>query len=80
MMVKKMKTADSEDDLIAAFIPFDPDETGKISEKQLRTIMMGLGEDITLDEMAELLTGIPSDDRGLIDYRAFTRAMLELAP
>lgn len=80
MMVKKMHTDDSEDDLIEAFYQFDPDQKGTITTRQLISIMDGLGEDITPEEMLEIVSDAETDGEGLVDYRAFTKQMLLLAP
>lgn len=59
---------------------FDPEGTGFISVAQLEHILNSLGEDITREEMLELVAGAEVEGTGRVDYRRFTRTMLELAP
>merc|ERR1711998_682956 len=55
MMTAKMGEKDSRDDLIKAFRVFDSDETGGVSFKNLCRVAKELGENMTDEELEEML-------------------------
>ena len=55
LMAKKMKENDSEDELIEAFKVFDRDGNGKISAHELRYVMLSSGEDLTEQDIQEMV-------------------------
>ncbi|PRW20359.1 centrin [Chlorella sorokiniana] len=57
MMTAKMGERDSRDEIMKAFRLFDDDETGKISFKNLKRVAKELGENITDEELQEMLDG-----------------------
>lgn len=46
---------DTEEELIEAFKVFDKDGDGKISEEEMRRIMTSLGEELTEEEIEEII-------------------------
>uniref|UniRef100_A0A8D9BAX5 Centrin-2 n=2 Tax=Cacopsylla melanoneura TaxID=428564 RepID=A0A8D9BAX5_9HEMI len=63
IMSEKMNQVDTDTDLERAFELFDDDETGSISLRNLRRIARQLGENISEDELQEMLD--VADRRGV---------------
>ena len=76
LMAKKMKENDSEDELIEAFKVFDRDGNGKISAHELRYVMLSSGEDLTEQDIQEMVLEADTDGDGFIDYEEFVRIMM----
>ena len=76
LMAKKMKENDSEDELIEAFKMFDRDGNGKISAHELRYVMLSSGEDLTEQDIQEMVLEADTDGDGFIDYEEFVRIMM----
>ncbi len=76
LMARKMKETDTEDDLIDAFKVFDRDGNGVISAHELRFVMTTAGEQLTNDEIDEMIREADIDADGYIDYEEFVRMMM----
>ena len=57
MMTAKMGERDSREEILKAFRLFDDDETGRISFKNLKRVAKELGENITDEELQEMIDG-----------------------
>lgn len=55
LMARKMKTKDSQAEILEAFKVFDKDGSGKISASELRQVMNNLGEKLTDEEVEEMI-------------------------
>lgn len=55
LMARKMKTKDSEAEILEAFKVFDKDGSGKISRTELRQVMSNLGEKLSDEEVEEMM-------------------------
>eukprot|EP00005_Dracoamoeba_jomungandri_P001870 CAMPEP_0174257624 /NCGR_PEP_ID=MMETSP0439-20130205/6736_1 /TAXON_ID=0 /ORGANISM="Stereomyxa ramosa, Strain Chinc5" /LENGTH=159 /DNA_ID=CAMNT_0015340787 /DNA_START=24 /DNA_END=499 /DNA_ORIENTATION=- len=73
MMSKKMKGGGEgdEEDLREAFKVFDTDGDGLISPAELREVMNNLGENLTSDEIDEMIKAADANGDGQIDYEEF---------
>ena len=76
MMARKMKDADSEDEIKEAFKVFDKDGNGYISAAELRHVMTNLGEKLTDDEVDEMIREADIDGDGQINYEEFVKMMM----
>lgn len=65
------KSKDENDNLRAAFEVFDTDKNGRIDLKELRNLLKTLGEDVTDDQVTEMMTVADLDNNGTIDFEEF---------
>merc|ERR1719324_1158540 len=75
MMTAKMAEKDSREEIIKAFRLFDDDETGKISFKNLKRVAKELGENMTDEELMEMVDEADRDGDGEINEEEFLRIM-----
>ena len=75
MMTAKMADRDPREEMLKAFRLFDDDETGKISFKNLKRVAKELGENMTDDEIAEMIEEADRDGDGEIGEEEFMRIM-----
>ena len=65
---KQTKDIDTEDELKEAFKVFDTDGTGFISAAQLREVMKNLGEDLTDEEVDDMIKSADTDGDGQMSF------------
>ncbi|XP_058254940.1 calmodulin-1a isoform X2 [Hemibagrus wyckioides] len=75
MMVKKMKDTGSEDEIHEAFKVFDKDGNGFITGAELRAVMTNLGEEVTGQEVDEMIREADKDGDGQVNYQEFVQMM-----
>eukprot|EP00887_Chlorella_sp_A99_P008280 scaffold12.g8280.t1 len=75
MMTAKMGERDSREEIMKAFRLFDDDETGKISFKNLKRVAKELGENITDEELQEMIDEADRDGDGEVNEEEFFRIM-----
>lgn len=66
---------DSREEILKAFRLFDDDETGKISFRNLKRVAKELGENMTDEELAEMIEEADRDGDGEINEEEFLRIM-----
>ena len=71
MSNKAQLTQEQKDEFKQAFELFDTNNNGRISRKELKKIMEGLGQYPTQVEIDELIKEVDADGDGLIDYAEF---------
>jgi len=76
VMATKMHARDPKEEAIKAFRLFDDDETGTISLKNLRRVAKELGENMTDDELQEVIDFCDKDGRGEILLEDFCSVLL----
>lgn len=67
MMTAKMSEKDSREEILKAFRLFDDDETGKISLKNLKRVAKEIGENMTDEELQEMIDEADRDDDGEVN-------------
>ncbi|XP_053734634.1 uncharacterized protein cetn4 [Synchiropus splendidus] len=75
MMTVKMSEKDSKEEILKAFRLFDDDRTGKISFKNLKRVAKELGENLTDEELQEMIDEADRDGDGEVDEQEFFRIM-----
>ncbi|XP_067004791.1 uncharacterized protein [Anabrus simplex] len=75
LMTVKMAEKDSKEEIMKAFRLFDDDETGKISFKNLKRVAKELGENLTDEELQEMIDEADRDGDGEINQDEFLRIM-----
>lgn len=76
MMARKMQEGDSgEDELKEAFKVFDTNGDGLISPQELREVMLGLGENLTSEELDAMIKEADTNGDGQVDYNEFVKMM-----
>ena len=75
MMTAKMAERDPREEMMKAFRLFDDDDTGKISFKNLKRVAKELGENMTDDEILEMIEEADRDGDGEIGEEEFMRIM-----
>jgi centrin-1 len=80
MMTAKMGGRDPMDEIRKAFILFDDDHTGKISFKNLKRVSLELGENLTDEELREMIEEADRDNDGEISFEEFVRYMKDTSP
>merc|ERR1711977_208946 len=76
LMARKMKDVDVEEELIEAFKVFDRDGNGFISHAELSHVMRNLGQQLTGEEVDEMIREADIDGDGQINYEEFVRMMM----
>lgn len=71
LMARKMNNTDKDAEIKEAFNVFDKDGSGKISKDELRSIMKSLGEDLTDEEITQMISEADTNGDGEIDYEEF---------
>ncbi|KAL3634483.1 Calmodulin-3 [Castilleja foliolosa] len=75
LMANKIKESDAEEELKEAFKVFDKDQNGYISATELRHVMIHLGEKLTDEEVAHMISEADLDGDGQINFDEFVRIM-----
>ena len=75
MMTVKMAERDPREEMIKAFRLFDDDETGKISFRNLKRVAKELGENMSDEEIQEMIDEADRDGDGEINEEEFMRIM-----
>jgi calmodulin len=76
MMSKKLASDDLEDEVRLAFGRFDEDGSGFIDVPELQHAMKQLGEDMTVQEVKEMIAEADKDGDGLLSYEDFAATIL----
>merc|ERR1711990_1358525 len=75
MMTQKMAERDPREEMMKAFRLFDDDDTGKINFHNLRRVAKELGENMTDEEIQEMIDEADRDGDGEINEDEFMRIM-----
>ena len=75
LMTTKMAERDPREEMLKAFRLFDEDETGRISFKNLKRVAKELGENMSDEEIHEMIEEADRDGDGEINEDEFVRIM-----
>lgn len=75
LMTAKYAERDPKEEMLKAFKLFDEDETGKITFKNLKRVAKELGENITDEELQEMIEVADRDGDGEVNEEEFIRIM-----
>lgn len=75
MATPKIQSRDTREEIMKVFRLFDDDQTNGISFKNLQRVARELGENLTDDELQEMIEEADRDGDGLINEEEFYRVM-----
>lgn len=75
LLTVKMAEKDTKEEILKAFRLFDDDDTGKISFKNLKRVAKELGENLTDEELQEMIDEADRDGDGEVSKEEFLRIM-----
>jgi centrin-1 len=75
IVTRTLQSRDPADELTKAFMRFDDDATGRISFRNLKRVSLELGEQLTDDELREMIKAADFDLDGEISQSEFTLLM-----
>lgn len=75
MVTPRMLNRDSREEIMKVFALFDDDNTGAISFKNLKRVATELGENLTDEELQEMVDEADRDGDGVINEEEFYRVM-----
>ncbi|KAK4535281.1 hypothetical protein CDCA_CDCA04G1306 [Cyanidium caldarium] len=75
LMSRQLKDADAEEEVREAFAMFDKNNDGKISAEELQLVMAKLGEQLSPEEVQEMIREADLDGDGSIDYAEFAKLL-----
>merc|ERR1712233_258988 len=75
LMANKMAEKDTKEEIMKAFKLFDDDETGQITFTNLRRVAKELGENLTDEELQEMIDEADRDGDGEVSQDEFLRIM-----
>jgi calmodulin len=67
-MAKKMKDYENEEELFEVFKVFDRDGNGLISQSELKYVLQKIGENLSDEEIDEMIREIDADHDGNVSY------------
>jgi len=71
LIVSKMQNTDSVDEMREAFLVFDRDKSGSVSASELKHVMNNLGEQVTDEEVEEMIKAADADGDGELSFDDF---------
>lgn len=78
MMQSKIIDRDPRDEMMKAFAMFDEDQTGKITFRNLKKAAKDLGENISDEELHEMIQEADRDGDGEVNEEEFMRVMRKI--
>ena len=71
-----MNSADDEEFIAWAFEAFDKDNSGRLSADEIRDVIRCMGDELTEEEVAEIMDRGDTDGDGLLSFQEFTRLII----
>merc|ERR1719469_214603 len=71
LMASKLQDTDSVEEMREAFLVFDRDKSGSVSASELKHVMNNLGEQVTNEEVEEMIREADADGDGELSFDDF---------
>merc|ERR1712087_530182 len=71
LMATKLQDADSIEEMKEAFMVFDRDKSGAVSASELKHVMCNLGEQVTNEEVEDMIREADADGDGELSFEDF---------
>jgi Ca2+-binding EF-hand superfamily protein len=72
---KKMQADEDERELKEIFRVLDKEKKGEVNTNELRWILKNLGDDLTEDDIDDMIADVDTDGSGFVDYEEFAKLM-----
>jgi len=72
---RKLQEDDDERELKEMFRVLDKEKKGEVNVNELRWIMKSLGDDLTEEDIDEMIADVDTDGSGWVDYDEFAKLM-----
>jgi len=72
---KKMKADEDERELREMFRILDKEKRGEVNTNELRWILKQLGDDLTENDIDDMIADVDTDGSGWVDYEEFSKLM-----
>jgi len=72
----KMQEDEDERELKEIFRVLDKDKRGEVNVNELRWILKSLGDDLTEEDIDDMIADVDTDGSGWVDYDEFSKLML----
>lgn len=76
IIIQKKKDDEDEKELKEAFRVLDTEKRGEINVDKLRWILKNLGDDLTEEEIDDMIADTDTDGSGFVDYDEFCKLMM----
>ena len=76
-MRRRLRDIDTEEEMIEAFKVFDRDSNGLISFAELKFVMTRIGEQVTNEDIQEIIDAGDADNDGCLNYEEFVKMMID---
>merc|ERR1719316_2099684 len=71
LMASKLQDTDSVEEMREAFLVFDRDKSGSVTASELKHVMNNLGEQVTNEEVEEMIKEADADGDGELSFDDF---------
>lgn len=76
IVTKKMQADEDERELKEIFRVLDKEKKGEVNTSELRWILKNLGDDLTEEDIDDMIADVDTDGSGWVDYDEFSKLML----
>lgn len=73
---KRSKEYEVEAELMESFKSFDKDEDGKLNQKEMKYLLLSIGEKLNDEEIEEMIREVDSTGQGAITYKDFVKILM----
>lgn len=73
---KKLQADEDERELKEIFRVLDKEKKGEVNTTELRWILKSLGDDLTEEDIDDMIADVDTDGSGWVDYEEFSKLML----